>query len=117
MGALTVPMALYVLPGEAVATLEPQREIFQFLAANIALNALHNVHTYHCAVIGQPSEILVTLLDYEKGGNYGAISLGERTKEERIPCQTVDSMALYQCHMIKIDVEGMEGISGSTIQF
>jgi len=116
IGAHTIFMARKVLPGGLVAAFEPQREVFQLLCANIALNALHNVHTHHVALGAEPDEIIVPFIDYEKSGNFGGLALGDHDKGETVPCRTVDDMNLRRCDVMKIDVEGMENevIAGAT---
>lgn len=108
IGAHTVVMAQKVGPDGAVAAFEPQREIFQLLCTNVTLNALHNVRTYHSAVGAEAGDIIVPAIDYEKGGNFGGVALGGHDKGERVGCQTIDGLKLRQCHVMKIDVEGME---------
>lgn len=50
IGAHTVHLAKLVGAGGTVFAFEPQRVIFQILCANVALNALFNVHTYHAGL-------------------------------------------------------------------
>jgi len=47
-------------------------------------------------------------LDYAAAYNFGGVALGESPDGERVPLLTVDSLNLPACHLIKIDVEGME---------
>lgn len=108
IGALTLPMARTVGAKGRVLAFEPQRAIFQLLTANAALNALSNIETRHAAVGAAAGDIVVPLIDYEKGGNYGALALGAFEAGERVPVVTVDGLGLAQCHVMKVDVEGME---------
>ena len=108
IGAHTIPMARKVGPAGQVLAFEPQRQVFQLLAANVALGALDNVRTEHAAVGAAPGEIMVPNIDYAKGGNFGGLALGEYDAGEPVPVRTVDRLALAQCHVMKIDVEGME---------
>ena len=116
IGAHTIFMTKKVSPGGLVVAFEPQREIFQLLCANVALNALHNVHTHHAALGAELGEIIVPFIDYEKGGNFGGLTLGNHDKGETVPCRTIDDMKLRRCDVMKIDVEGMENevIIGAT---
>ena len=67
--------------------------------------ALHS----HLAALGRaPDTVNVPPIDYSKGGNFGALELGNWTVGEEIPVITLDSLGLAYCHLIKIDVEGME---------
>ena len=108
IGAHTVPMAQKVGPQGRVLAFEPQRQVFQLLAANVALNALANVIARHAAVGAAAGEITVPLIDYGKGGNFGGVALGGYDSGEPVPVLTVDGLALAHCHLMKIDVEGME---------
>ncbi len=108
IGAHTIPMAKKVGADGAVLAFEPQREVFQLLSANVALNALHNVHTHHAALGAEAGEIVVPRIDYEKGGNYGGLALGGFEAGETVARRTVDGLGLPACHVMKIDVEGME---------
>ena len=56
----------------------------------------------------QPGTILVPRVDYARRGNFGGLSLGKWEKGEEVPLRTLDSCAPDACHLIKIDVEGME---------
>ncbi len=108
IGALSIFMANAVGPRGAVLAMEPQRQVFQLLCANVALNALGNVYTYHAAAGASEGTILVPRVDYAKGGNFGGVSLIGTEKGEPVPCRTIDGLALGRCDLIKIDVEGME---------
>jgi FkbM family methyltransferase len=114
-GAHTIALARIA---KAVYAFEPQRILFQILCANVALNALTNVHTYQVGVGSEAGTIGVPNVDYTKPANFGAVELGEG---ERVPLITIDSLALPECHFMKVDVEGMEGdvIAGAkeTIQY
>jgi len=116
IGALSIFMAQQVGPGGAVLAMEPQRPVFQLLCANVALNALGNVYTYHAAAGASEGTLLVPRVDYAKGGNFGGVSLLGTDKGEPVPCRTVDGLALSRCDLIKIDVEGMENeaVAGAT---
>ena len=109
IGAHTVPLAKVAGPGGAVHAVEPQRVIFQILSANVALNALSNVHTYHAAMGRLASTIAVPRLNYAAANNFGGLSLEHALEGERVPLIPADSLDLPRCELIKIDVEGMEG--------
>lgn len=103
-GAHTIPLAQIA---KTVYAVEPQRILFQILCANVALNALTNVYTYHAAVGQTPGIINVPAFDYTKSDNFGGLSLGGEGGES-VPVVTIDSWRLPACHLIKLDVEGME---------
>jgi FkbM family methyltransferase len=92
----------------AVFAFEPQRIVFQELAANMALNSILNVNCIHAALGEREGSIVIPSLDYEKEANFGGLALGNFTDGEDVRLTTIDSLRLKQVHFIKIDVEGME---------
>jgi FkbM family methyltransferase len=109
IGSHTVQIAKLVGPRGVVHVFEPQRVVFQILCANVALNSLNNVYTHHAAVGREAGSIVVPLLDSNAQNNFGGLGLGNWEKGDRVPVMTIDSMNLINCHLVKIDVEGMEG--------
>jgi FkbM family methyltransferase len=116
IGAHTLVFAKAVGPSGAIFAFEPQRLLFQTLCANMALNSLTNVSCFQAALGSQPGSLRVPPLDYGQQANFGGLSLGEFQIGEAVPIQTVDSLQLPQCRLLKIDVEGMEQevLAGST---
>lgn len=108
IGAHTVFFAQQVGSNGQVIAFEPQRVVFQTLCANVALNSLTNVFCFQQAVGEQAGTIIVPPLDYTKDNNFGGLALGSFQYGETVPVVTIDSLALNRCHMVKIDVEGME---------
>jgi FkbM family methyltransferase len=108
IGAHTVLMARLVGPQGRVIAYEPQRVINQLLCANIAMNGFFNVQARLAAAGRTPGKLLVPLLNYNVGGNYGGLSLGSHDNGEEAPVETIDMLNLPACHFVKIDVEGME---------
>jgi FkbM family methyltransferase len=108
IGAHTVKLAR--LAGEAglVHAIEPQRIVFQTLAANVALNSLTNVHCHQAAVGDKPGWAVVPTMDYGQPNNFGGLAIGSGSEGKRVPVITIDSLQLSRCDLIKIDVEGME---------
>jgi FkbM family methyltransferase len=107
IGAFTVPLARFVGPGGRVVAFEPQRIMYQMLCGNLALNAIDNVVAHNSAAGRSNGSIAVPSVDYTKPGNFGGVPLGSR-QGDIVPLVTIDSLALPSCHLIKIDVEGME---------
>lgn len=107
IGAHTVPFARAVLPG-VVHALEPQRLVHQTLCANIALNQLLNVHTYREALGADHGTVRVPVLDPSRLLNFGGLDVTLCDEGDPTPVRTLDSMALSDCALMKIDVEGME---------
>jgi len=109
IGAHTVPIASLVGRSRLVLSFEPQRVIFQLLCANIALNELSNVRTYHSAVGRDTGTITVASVDYMTGGNFRGVSLNNKSRTgEEVQLWKLDSMSLPSLRMLKADVEGME---------
>ena len=108
IGVHTVYFAQAVGPGGQIFAFEPQRVLYQILCGNVALNEHNNVVALNAGLGAQSGTILVPRLDYARGGNFGGLSLGKWEKGEEIPLRTLDSCGLKACHLIKIDVEGME---------
>jgi FkbM family methyltransferase len=108
IGAHTVPLAQLVGPAGAVYAFEPQRMVFQMLCANLALNALPNVHARQAALGAAAGSIVVPPLDYDRPGNFGGLSLGRHAQGESVPVLTIDGLELPRVDLIKVDVEGME---------
>jgi FkbM family methyltransferase len=108
IGTHTVFFAQKVGPAGTVFAFEPQRVLFQILCANVTLGSLTNVHTRQAAVGSQAGTVSVPTLNYAGAGNFGGVSLEGQTQGENVPLLTVDQLGLTACHLIKIDVEGME---------
>ncbi len=109
VGSHTVCLAKATGPTGSVIAFEPQRLVFQILCANVALNALTNVYTHHAAVGREAGTITIPMLNPTEFQNFGGVSLGTWAEGDRVPVVTIDSLTLSACHLIKIDVEGMEG--------
>jgi FkbM family methyltransferase len=108
IGAHTVHLARLVGPHGVVHAFEPQRIIFQILCANLAINGITNVWAYQEALGRQTGTIRVPAIDYAVEGNFGGVSLTNTGSGEDVPMRTIDSMALKQLRLLKIDAEGME---------
>jgi FkbM family methyltransferase len=108
IGVHTVFLAQAVGMTGHVLAFEPQRVVFQTLCANLALNSIANVRTWQAAVGSAAGDIVVPALDPRHEHNFGGLGLGGHLMGERVPMMTLDSLKLPQCHLLKIDVEGME---------
>jgi len=91
-----------------VLAFEPQRAIYQVLCANLALNALEQVEAHWAAVGAGAGEVIIDRLDMRAVQNFGGYSIGNAKVGDTVRLLAVDSFDLAVCHMIKIDVEGME---------
>ena len=115
-GTHTLAFARLVGDSGRVLAFEPQRIVAQVLAANVALNSLTNVHTYHLGVGAEDATLWLRDIDYSRANNYGGASLKVLT------CAASDGRPKYRVAVvrlddfyeqprldfIKIDVEGME---------
>lgn len=109
MGAHTVSIAQMVGPQGRVLAFEPQRSIFQIMCANLALNGLEQVEPYWAAAGSTAGHLNVPRLDSRVPTNFGGLSLGSRhLPGDLVRMVTLDSFELPACHMLKLDVEGME---------
>jgi len=108
IGAHTIFLAKATGPQGRVYAFEPQRILFQILCANVALNGLENVYTQQRALGRAAGSITVPRLNYATTGNFGGLSLGSWSQGEQVPMTTLDALNLPACHLIKLDVEGME---------
>lgn len=108
IGVATLPLAQKLGPKGAVVAIEPQRIVFQTLCANIALNGLTNVRSFGAAAGKSAGFIKVPVPDYSKAANFGGLALEGVEHGESTPIMTIDSLTIKACHLIKIDVEGME---------
>ncbi|MFC1673967.1 FkbM family methyltransferase [Pseudomonadota bacterium] len=108
IGAHTIFLAKTVGPQGHVLAFEPQRQVFQNLCANVALNALGNIVTFHAGVGDQPGTAVVPHPNYQTQGNFGGVSLGGEHGGENIQIMSIDQVGLPALHFMKIDVEGME---------
>jgi FkbM family methyltransferase len=91
-----------------VIAFEPQQVLYQILCGNTALNLLRNVTPVNAGLGSVSGSITVPMIDYAQGGNFGGVALGRRKSGHEVPLRTLDSYELDACHLIKIDVEGME---------
>lgn len=103
-----------------IHAVEAQRLLFQMLNANVALNSLENVWTYHAALDEQGGRLLtIAPPDLNHPANFGAFEIPDnvRSKDydgtrfmpaENVRSLCIDDLDLINCALIKLDVEGME---------
>ncbi len=109
-GSLSMALASAVGTGGRVFAFEPQTMPYQCLVANIITNSLSHIVTPMPVAIGKEcGEIQVPILD-PISPNFGGCSLVDKTDGPTMvaPMITIDSFELPACHLLKIDVEGME---------
>lgn len=108
IGSHTVFMSKVVGPEGVIVAFEPQRIVFQNLCANLALNAIENVHAYHSAAGQRAGKSRVPVIRYDLPENFGGVTIGSHHKGELVEVTPLDELPFNNCHFIKIDVEGME---------
>lgn len=101
---------------------EPQREVFQILCANFAINNIFNAYAYELALGSEEKFVEINEVDYNQQGSFGAFTLtdvtlpeGRITKlptKQRIKMTTLDKFVedyqLPKVDFIKIDAEGLD---------
>jgi len=108
IGTHAIPFSHLVGKTGKVIAFEPQRHVFQLLCGNAAINAAENIHCFQKAVGDHPDSIYTPVIRQGTTFNFGAVSLENINKGEKVDLITLDSLNLDACRLIKIDVEGME---------
>jgi FkbM family methyltransferase len=120
MGSHTLAFCNFVGATGRVHAFEPQRIMYQAMVASVAMNSWTNVHSHMKLVGAKRGRMRLPSVSYEALSNFGMVSLApdrERAKSltylddevgEEVEMITLDSLKLPACHLIKIDVEGME---------
>jgi FkbM family methyltransferase len=108
IGVHTLHFAAAVGRSGSVIAFEPQGFLHQMLCTNLLLNEVVNAQALHAGIGRGRGEAWIPPTDYAQPGNFGGISLQSGSGAERVPLASVDDAQLAQCHLIKIDVEGME---------
>ena len=121
LGTFCIPVARAT--GCEVHAFDAQRIMSQLLAGNLALNGIASGRVHHVALgaPGHPKSLRMPLPDYACKGNFGAFSTQEdiyRTvsaprmtdsgETEEVQLRTLDSYALEDVFLVKVDVEGAE---------
>ena len=106
-----------------VLAIEAQRLIFQMLNANVALNSLENIWTYHKVIGNKDGQIFpIECPDMNLPANFGAFEIQKASRNtdydgkkfmsvEHVESIKLDSLPLENCALIKLDVEGMEDVA------
>jgi FkbM family methyltransferase len=115
IGSLSVPLAQRIGPAGRLIAFEPQRLVFQTLCANLALSSLTNAEAHWAGLSDTAGELTVPDLPPDQAFNFGGVALGAAAPgtgpgpgNVRVPIRRLDDLALAHCHLVKIDVEGME---------
>lgn len=120
MGTHTLAFCNFVGPTGRVHAFEPQRIMYQAMVASVALNSWANVRTHMTLVGAKKGAMRLPGVSYDTPSNFGMMTLApDRARAEtltylddepgeEVEMITLDSLKLAACHLIKIDVEGME---------
>jgi FkbM family methyltransferase len=122
IGTHTIAFSRFVGPTGTVVAFEPMPRSFAFLQQNVVDNDLTNVLLNNAALGGRSGAVEVQDLDLNSPASYGSTSLRNWSEEnstpsegrasiagsQLVPVVTIDKLALKECSLIKIDVEGME---------
>ena len=118
----TYSLAMSKMDGYSVKiyAFEAQRLIFQMLNANLALNSIENVWTYHKVLSDREGEwVPIECPDLNFPANFGAFEIPKTVRNsdydgkkfmavEPVESMKLDTLELNHCALIKLDVEGME---------
>ncbi|MEI8033153.1 MAG: FkbM family methyltransferase [Chlorobiaceae bacterium] len=118
IGTHTLAIAKIYQDKVKIRSFEAQRQIFNMLCGNMAINGIRNAYCYNNAVSNiNDVDINILLPDYDSLNNFGGIELDVPLRSdnlnvrkpglEKIKTITIDSFE-EQVGFIKIDVEGME---------
>ena len=108
IGTHALALSHIVGPHGMVLAFEPQRQIFQLLCANMALNSVTNVRCFMAALGAEHGTVNVPVLDVSKSNNFGGLPVGTNHPGDAVEMLPVDAFKLASCRLIKVDVEGME---------
>ena len=108
IGAHTVLFAKVAGPAGKVVALEPVRPTFHLMCCNLALNDLANVRAIAAGAGSGRGAAVASRIDSDRAGNFGAAALSPEGAGEEVTLIPIDELRLSACHLIKIDVEGME---------
>ncbi len=109
IGTHALFFAQTVGPRGHVLAFEPQRHVHALLSDTMALNDVTAWVTCIRAALGSTAgSMIVPDLPTQMILNFGALALGDCVTGDQVPLVTLDGLALPQCRLIKVDVEGME---------
>ena len=108
IGTHTVFFAQAVGTSGKVLAFEPQRIVYQMLCGNLALNQLSNVQAINGGLGREAAVLRMPAFDYSAAANFGDAKPSVSEEGETVAIASLNSHELEACHLIKIDVEGME---------
>jgi FkbM family methyltransferase len=111
VGTHTLTLSRLVGPSGRVLAFEPQRKLYRELVHNLRLNKIDNVSAIRCAL----GDVITRVeMSTSVPGNEGGTPLGRGG--DAVAMRTIDSLAVKNISLMKIDVEGYEDqlIAGAT---
>ncbi|HCC00914.1 MAG TPA: hypothetical protein DEP42_06855 [Ruminococcaceae bacterium] len=112
IGNHTLAFAKRVGPLGLVTAVEPQKQLFDAMNETLSRNKMFNVKSINAAAGKNIKNAYVPEVDYSEHVNSGAIKLQDENSStgnlKAVPTVRVDDLNLDSCHLVKIDVEGME---------
>jgi O-antigen biosynthesis protein len=111
IGTHTLAFSRFVGDNGLVYSFEPHPTYFMALQRNIESNGLINVRAFNQGLSFESALLEVENLDLERTNSLGSVQLADVVvaKEKlSVTVDTLDSMKINRCRLIKIDVEGME---------
>lgn len=121
IGTFCIPVARAT--GCEVHAFDAQRIVSQLLAGNFVLNGIGTAHVHHVALgaPGHAQRLQIAIPNYARKGNFGAFStqdgiyrkvsverMADSGETEEVPVRTLDSYAIEDAFLVKVDVEGAE---------
>jgi FkbM family methyltransferase len=114
IGVHTIRLAKLVGPEGSIIALEPDGQIAQQLRENMSLNHLANVQVHEAAAAEKSGDSMVLHRPDSQDSNKGRASLLPHSyltgSKRPVTTTTIDDVACGPVALIKIDVEGFEGV-------
>jgi FkbM family methyltransferase len=112
IGAFTIPAARKVGAAGRVVAIEASPLVFSYLAQNVAVNRISNVHLRFCAATDSES---LALAFYEAPPDHfgmGSLAAQFQAKPTAVPGESLDGILaqenIAEVTVLKVDVEGFE---------
>ena len=123
IGTFATWVARFLTPKNGkIYCFEPQRQVFQMLCGNLAINNIFNAYAFEMAIGKEEKFIEIDEVDYETQGSFAAFSITTTdlsdtyktipAKKQRIKLTTIDKFVeeyqLEKVDYIKVDAEGLD---------